>query len=306
MIERTTETVIQPTASDAEWSYPQLPRTAAYRWWRSVVALLLLLVVGALCVAVLVGVVRVVMALSAVQQWQLRTEGSGLWWQVLLAHLALLTLIPAALAAAKWGFAYPVRWLWSAYAGFRWRWFGCCLLASAVCFGVLVVCDLESGFTTDTWQPESFAWGLLCIAVFLTPFQALAEELAFRGVFFQAVGALFRHKYAAFIVATLISSVCFALAHGDQTGWVFADRLLMGVLLCWLAFDTEGLEAPIALHIVNNQVTFVMAIATGGMADALLAQNVVWQSVVLHMTIVLLLTVVLSWWYRRRRVDATL
>ena len=61
----------------------------------------------------------------------------------------------------------------------------------------------------------------------------------------------------------LITAVLFALAHGVQNFPLFFDRLAFGLIAGWLVIRTGGLEAGIALHVLNNFLAFGIALAFG-------------------------------------------
>lgn len=290
------------TATDsAQWrifqAYPQFPRAVtAWRWWRSVLAIVMVVVLFAMLGFVAVKSLAWLVSLPALGE---RFDSS--WrrspvFDMLLAHVALMLLIPPCLLAAKWGFRYDGL-LWSVAGRLRWSWFWRCAAVALAGMLILLLLNAALGSMSMRWQPEPKAWALVLMALLLTPWQALAEELLFRGVLLQAVGSWFARPLMAVWVATLVSSVLFALVHGQQSPAVFLDRLFMGVLLCWLAYKTQGLEASIALHIVNNQVTFLLATVTGTLESALTAAQVSQLEVVLHVTCVLAVALVLRWWY---------
>nr|WP_240973993.1 CPBP family intramembrane glutamic endopeptidase [Nonomuraea sp. FMUSA5-5] len=116
-----------------------------------------------------------------------------------------------------------------------------------------------------------FGWGgwaaflpLLIVILLLVPFQAAAEEYVFRGWFMQAVGAHVRNP----VWGILIGSALFASLHGYS--WAgLVDVFSFGAVMAWLAVRTGGLEAPIALHVVNNVVAFGISAAAGDLQDAL-------------------------------------
>lgn len=288
-----------------QWTYPQYPRaTRAWHWSRSVL------------VAVLTVTLFSLLALVAVQavEWLTASLGRGgrsspdwaqplfsntLLFDVLLAHVALILLIPACLLATRWGFRYNGL-LWSVAGRVRWGWLFQCMAVALIGSVLAAVLDMGLGNVAAHWQPESAAWAFVLIALLLTPLQALAEELVFRGVLFQVVGSWFAHPLASLIVATTITSLLFALIHGQQSPAVFLDRLLMGVMLCWLAYKTQGLEASIAIHTANNQVLFLLATLTGTLEDALATTTASWLEVAVHMVCVLVVVLILWWQYTRR------
>ena len=71
------------------------------------------------------------------------------------------------------------------------------------------------------------------------------------------------------MLAALVTATLFALAHGAQDPWLFADRLLFGVVASWLAWRTGGLEAPIALHAANNLVSLGYTAVEGTLSESL-------------------------------------
>lgn len=280
-------------------TYPQYPRTvAAWRWWRSVLAVSVVALLFAMLGFAAVTGTGWLVNLPFLNEWFDRSWRQSFFFDMLLAHLALILLIPPCLLAAGWAFRYGGL-LWSVAGRVRWEWFWRCAAVALAGMLVLLLLDVALGNTTARWQPEPKAWALLLMALLLTPLQALAEELLFRGVLFQAVGSWFVRPLVAVCVATLVSSVLFALVHGQQSPAVFLDRLLMGVLLCWLTYKTQGLEAAVAVHILNNQAVFVTATLTGGLRAALAPGDVSWLLVTTHVCCVLAVVLVLCRWYAR-------
>ena len=61
----------------------------------------------------------------------------------------------------------------------------------------------------------------------------------------------------------------FALAHGAQDPPVFVDRLAFGLVAGILVIATGGLEAGIAMHVLNNFLAYGFALAFSDMTSAL-------------------------------------
>ncbi|MCW2845084.1 MAG: Abortive infection protein, partial [Nocardioides sp.] len=112
------------------------------------------------------------------------------------------------------------------------------------------------------------------VLVLLTPLQAAGEEYAFRGYLTQAFGGLFRHPAPAVVGPALL----FALAHGAQSAPVFVDRFAFGLVAGVLVILTGGLEAGIAMHVLNNWLAFGLALAYGDMASTLNPTGGTWWS----------------------------
>ncbi len=93
---------------------------------------------------------------------------------------------------------------------------------------------------------------ILFVAVFIAPF---CEEVFFRGFVF--MGLL---KSIPVVWAIIISSLIFALAHGDPGS--FAVLFIIGLLLAFLRWHTRSLWPGIALHCVNNGLGALLIILT--------------------------------------------
>ena len=130
----------------------------------------------------------------------------------------------------------------------------------------------------------------------LTPLQAAGEEYAFRGYLQQAFGGLFGSR----VFAVGLSSLLFALAHGLGQSWpVFVDRLAFGLVAGVLVILTGGLEAGIAMHVLNNWLAFGLALAFSDMATTLNPTGGTWWSLPGTLTQSLVYLVLATWTARR-------
>lgn len=120
----------------------------------------------------------------------------------------------------------------------------------------------------------------LVVVLLVIPFQAAAEEYVFRGTLGQALGSWVDSPW----LAIAISSLAFAAAHG-LGGPGFVAMVGFGVLTGWLTIRTGGLEAAIALHVVNNVVLFAAMAAGGGTATWLSELNagITWGAALLDL-----------------------
>ena len=292
---------VPPSAPAEAWvprPYPQLLRGPAHRWWRPLAGLGLVLVgVGAVFVwtsAVLAGAAAVgLLDVTAVEQ------SFDEWWLLLLTNLGLAALVPISMAAVWLGHGWQPRWLSSVAGRVRWRWMGVVVATSTT---VLVVATLVLWALTGSPSGSGSDVAVLLVVVALTtPLQAAGEEYLFRGWMSQAVGSLLRNAAAGAVLAAVLTSVLFALAHGGQNVWLFLDRLAFGLLASWLVWRTGGLEAAIAVHAVNNVVVFVPTIVTGGLDEALLVSQAPPSLVAADIVAMLVLAAVVDLLARRRR-----
>ncbi len=268
-------------APDFRPRYHELHRVGRGGWWRSLVgsAVLLVLVFGV--VPAVLGLVALVALLvggtSAEEAGALLDVTQG----VTPMGLAVLNLLLGSAIASSWFVLWlfhrlKPRWLSSVAPRLRWRFLLACLPLSVVALvaslGVALFLPLADGaepvgalndFTTTTRD-------FLLVIALLTPLQAAGEEYVFRGYLTQAFGSLLRWRRVSLVLAVVVPSLLFALAHGfGQSAPVFFDRFAFGVVAGILVIRTGGLEAAIAMHVLNNFLAYGMALAFGDMTEAL-------------------------------------
>lgn len=300
---------LQGRSALAARPYPQLLRGAAHRWWRPLASLSVVLggLVAVFVVAMVAFVVGVVLdpavTASGLGTDQGTTRLLTSWWGLLLTNLLLAAGIPLAGLAVWAGHEWRPRWVSSVVGGLRWRWLA---VAGAVSLGV------TAAFTAALYalapaplDPEQQVVLLLLVVLATTPLQAAGEEYFFRGWLTQAVGSWFARPVLGALVAGAVSATLFAMAHGSQGPWLFADRFAFGVVASILVWRTGGLEASIAVHAVNNIVVFVPTILTGGLAGALEITDATWQQFAVDVVSLSVLLVVLDRLARRRGLRRT-
>ena len=208
------------------------------------------------------------------------------------AGLAYVFLVLASAIPVTWAISRVVhglrpRWLASVVPRIRWRWFATCLgLAVMALAATLVVSGLlpEQGGAEMSGELNDFTSttrDFALIVLLLTPLQAAGEEYAFRGYLAQAFGGMIGQVW----VAVAVPAVLFALAHGLGQSWpIFFDRLAFGLVAGTLVILTGGLEAGIAMHVLNNWLAFGLALAYGDMSSALNPTGGTWWSIPVTLT----------------------
>lgn len=242
-----------------------------YRWWRPLVAVVLF---GVFAGIVLLSL-NVVWFVFAVVTRQLSPEDfahpdfeaqtvellsditnpSSL--VVLLGSLAvLLPLVPLALLCAgirpvsvRHSVAYRVRWDWM---------LRCALPALVVTLVSVALPWVLAFFTGETIRPVEVDPAnfvvLAIIIVLLVPVQAAAEEYVFRGLLLQVIGAWVRWWPLAVVIATVL----FTIGHSQYDIWGQLSVGVMGLGFAIVTLRTGGLEAAIALHVINNILAFLV------------------------------------------------
>jgi len=178
------------------------------------------------------------------------------------------------------------RWLTSVVPKMRWRLFfifvgiSVVALVASIVVSMLMPGDQEADLTGQVNEITATTLWLGLIVLLTTPFQAAGEEYVFRGYLMQAVGSLSRSRWLALIVTATL----FALAHGVQNFPLFFDRFMFGFIAGWLVIRTGGLEAGIAMHILNNFLAFGYALAFSDLSSTLNVSEVGWENIPLTLT----------------------
>ena len=290
--------------------YFQLLRSAWPGAWRAPLGIFLLVVAGLLVMPFLV--LAPFALYSAISGQDVSTAVTRL---VDLEHatpagLAYLNLVLAGMIPTTWLLVRLLhglrpRWLASVRPRIRWRYLGACVgvallaLLATVLVGLVLPQQARAdqiGATLNHFT--STTRDFVLVVLFLTPLQAAGEEYAFRGYLLQAFGGLFRNQRLAIPVSILGSSVLFALAHGAQDPPIFFDRFAFGAVAGTLVVVTGGLEAGIAMHVLNNFLAFGVALAYGDMGSSLNPTGGTWWSLPTTLT-QSLVYLGLAWWVAR-------
>ncbi|WP_435746497.1 lysostaphin resistance A-like protein [Microbacterium sp. PMB16] len=243
-----------------------------YRWWRmlltgllgialySAIMLLLIVPLGIMAAIIPEWGVEVQTLLTTTEYFDLDRP-----WLLVALVLPLILMIPALFAASRIVEGRGIGLLSSVTGRLRLGWLGkSLLLAGAVFVAYFAVLLGWSAATGESIAPDFSHPNLgimVVLVLLLIPFQAAAEEYVFRGYLMQLVGGWLRHP--AF--AILLPVPLFVFAHGYDI-WGAASVGVFAAVAAWLTWRTGGLEAAIALHIVNN--VFIFLFGSLGMVDA--------------------------------------
>lgn len=186
---------------------------------------------------------------------------------ILLGSIALM--LPAYLAASRIVNGRRVGHISSAAGRLRWRWMLLCTAIAVVVYAIVQGLSLllppawsggsGGGEVLSPSDNPALLWSLLAI-VLVIPVQAAAEEYVFRGYLMQAIGRWLRHP----LWAMLLPVPLFVLGHlYDVAGQISVG--VFAVAAGWLTWRTGGLEAAIAVHVVNNLTVALLGLA--GLVD---------------------------------------
>ncbi|MET7423550.1 type II CAAX endopeptidase family protein [Dactylosporangium sp. NPDC005555] len=286
--------------------YHRLARTASHRWWRPVVGTLVLVVSWFVAVGVVYAFAD---AIGMVVGRPVGADGVSDWGDTGGFGVELLTLgalIPCVALAAWWVQRRRPGTVSSVQGRLRLGWLGVCLMVAVPAMALILVADtVLSVLTTGPTEEVSsgggwvgagpFAAALLMLLV-LVPLQTAAEEYLCRGWLLQAVGAFVRAPW----LPIGVQAVAFAAIHGAGTPWGFIDLILFGAVTGWLVVRTGGLEAAIALHLVNNLVAMGASAAFGELTSSANAADAQWQILAVDLAMFPLYAAAITWLARRR------
>lgn len=297
--------------------YHQILRGGAWGangWWR--------VVVGVLAGAVAVVLIQILLLVGLGVYYVLQDLTQDQAEQRLVGEV----VTPSFLLVVNLGWAFSILVVWlvvrslhglrpgwvsSVLPRMRWRYFAACLGLSVVALLVTVVLGalLPAQAGDDvTGQLNSFTTttrDFLLVVVLLTPLQAAGEEYVFRGYLTQAFGSLIPSPRVSAAVAVLVPSLLFALAHGAQDAPIFFDRFAFGVVAGTLVMLTGGLEAAVAMHVLNNWLAFGLALAFGDMTSALNPEGSSWWNIPITVVRAVVYLVLAVWVARRMGLATT-
>jgi uncharacterized protein len=269
-------------------AYQQMLRGPRYRWWKPLLCLVLvvplaLLMMGLAIVPVLIAGL-VTRAPDLVEYTVNATTDIANMGPVgfIYLNLTLIVLIPAS-GLSIW-IVHGVRpgYLSSVAGRIRWRWLLRCIAVIAPFWAVYTLLGvIVEPFTSP--RPDQWV-ALLVIVLVMTPLQAAGEEYFFRGWIMQNVGAWFARPIVGLVASIIVSAVAFSTAHLSPDPWVLGSIACLAVAAGLAAWRTGGLEAAIAMHAINNVLTFLVVVISGGWSQAFVGTDTTGTPLMLLLT----------------------
>lgn len=246
-----------PTLPIEATDYPRFWRTPAWKWWRPVVGLGLVVLLGVLVPAILYGIAlgidaaagRVDITSPDFNPMAITPLG------FLANNLGLAALIPIAFLVSWLVFGQRPGWIASVAGTMRWGWLGRSFLIVTPIW--LIYSGIETYLMWRAGELDSLAFGpdtwLLVFGILLTtPFQAAGEEFGFRGAVNRGLASFFGNAKVGPAVGAIVSSLVFTGAHAAADLWLNLFYFTFGMAACYVTWRTGGLEGAIAIHVVNN------------------------------------------------------
>lgn len=262
-----------PDASVTARPYHHLLRGPRFAGWRAALTFALAIAFAMLSATAVLGVAKALGADAAIDSVFEGNEIDPLGFA--FGNIVLALLIPSALLATRVAHGRGAGRLSSVTGRIRWRWLLRCMAVLLPLFVVYLALDLVIDRPEDGMHPQ---WAMLSLVILAsTPLQAAGEEYFARGLILQNVGSLFADPRLAAGMAAVPAVLVFAAAHGSPDPWIFTDLAIFGAACTLLALRTGGLEAPIALHAINNVVGMITTLLFGGWMEGFVDADSVGQ-----------------------------
>jgi uncharacterized protein len=148
------------------------------------------------------------------------------------------------------------RWLSSVVGGLRWGWLFRILALILLPYIALEALTISlTGVPQLTWKPYSLF--MIFVILLTTPLQCAGEEYGLRGLVNRLFGS-YGSSRVSFWIGAIVSSLAFMALHLAQDVYLNTFYFTFGMISCWMAWRTGGLEAGIALHVVNNVIAMAV------------------------------------------------
>jgi uncharacterized protein len=259
---------IRPVSAlpDRPRPYQQMLRGPLYRWWKPLLCLLLVILLAfvMMCLAIVPVLIAVwITGADLLATMDITNLGPiGFFY----LNLSLIVFIPASGLSIWIVHGVRPRFLSSVAGGIRWKWLLRCV---AVVLPLWALYAGVAAFAEPPTSPPPDQWAaLLVIVLLMTPLQAAGEEYLFRGWIMQNVGAWFARPTVGLIASLVVSAAAFSTAHLSPDPWILGTIACLGLAAGIATWRTGGLEAAIAIHAVNNVLSFVVVMIFGGWSKA--------------------------------------
>lgn len=288
---------LRPALPITETGYLAFWRAPRYRWWKGLLALAMA-GTGFLALTTVAGIIGMAaddVDLEALLSGDRSTLGV---WFFLANNAGLALCLPLAMLTAWTCTGQRPRWLSSVSGGVRWRWLFSVLVVVLPLWLVLNTGLILASGTELGWREHTL---IMAVGVLLTtPFQAAAEEYLLRGLLGRAVASWFGAPLVGFLVSTAVGAVVFMMLHGAGDPWLNVNYLVFAAVASWLTWRTGGLEAAVAIHVVNNMTALALVPFTdiSGLFDR--ADGVGGPWVLIVMATLMVGAGLVEWRWRRR------
>lgn len=240
--------------------YLALASLGKNQWWRYLLGLVLIVIFWQLLGAIPLGIMVVMLIgdddpTTDVDLSTLQFTGVDSLWPYLGINFTLLSMLLGVFLTVRFLHQRHFTSLLTPLSRINWWRI---LEGFTVFFLLITVATLMEAWSKPqayqmTFDPKQFLI-FLPIALVVTPLQAAAEELLFRGYLMQGLGLWSRRA----LFPVLGSSLLFMAAHltnpevGEDMYLIPLLYLLMGLFLAFITVKSNSLELAIGAHAANN------------------------------------------------------
>ncbi|MGD0682299.1 MAG: CPBP family intramembrane glutamic endopeptidase [Terracidiphilus sp.] len=279
---------VAPAELFQSWSHPEAIPPARIPHFGHLCLLSAFLLFGFVCMTVLMLVALQFHWDGVTTQDQIKTNA-----QYLLGSEAVLYLVTLALSIPL----FPLLWNKSFFAGIQWRGATALQLGwrlPAISMGCFTLAMLDQWLLPgpehapieDIFRSPGAAWLMFGFGVTFAPF---FEEIVFRGFLLPSLATAWdwaiekstgkparpldanghpQWSIFAMVIASVLTTIPFALMHADQQGHSLGPFLLLitvSLILCAVRLVTRSLAASTLVHACYNfLIFFTMLVGTGG------------------------------------------
>ena len=166
------------------------------------------------------------------------------------SHLVVAIFLPSIYIASRIVKDRPFSSYASSRGGWNWKLYLKCLSVPLV---IYVIYYIVHAMVTGPVGPNTFTITFFVICLILIPIQCIAEEYLIRGFVMQTIGSWLKIP----VLALILQAAIFALMHPYSILGVL-DVFIVGLILGFLAWKTNGLEPGSAFHSVNNLIMAII------------------------------------------------
>lgn len=237
-----------PALPSGPTEYHQFLRTPGYRWWKAVLAIVLIPVAYVVSTFTLTWGLTAVSGSLGLGLVPPETPGDGVVAmspaRLLASNLAIGLLIPISLGLQRLLFGQPGRWMHSVHGRFRWK------LALNLA-GVLVPVWIVYGIVWTLMNPEAAGVSgpsatlastivLFVIGLLTSPLQGAGEEYAARGLLARSFGSFTTQRTVSLLVALLAPNLMFTVVHGLAGPLMVVYTFSVGLACAVITWRTGG------------------------------------------------------------------
>lgn len=247
--------------------YHRFLRAPGYRWWKAVLAIVLIPVAYVVSTFTLTWGLVFVSESFDLGLVPPETPGDGVVTmspaRLLASNLAIALLIPVSLGLQRLLFGQSGRWMHSVHGRFRWK-FALTLAAALVpvwiVYGIVwTTLNREAAGVSGPPATLMSTFVLFVVVLLTSPLQAAGEEYAARGLLARSFGSFAKRPALALLLALLVPNLMFTVIHGLADPLLVLYTFVAGFACAVITWRTGGIEGAVVLHAVNNTILFLVA-----------------------------------------------